>query len=297
MERRFLSAVSRGEISMRVPDVVKKCVAFFGVPSTKENVVTTKYSATGFFVSVPINDTYAFYYLVTAKHVALELQGKEFVLRANKKDGTSILFESPGGDDVRWHFHPTDENADVAVFPWSPQFGEEVMEYKPLSTRNFLKVEALGPEGVGIGDEVCVVGLFNFHEGKSRNHPMARIGNIAMIPDERVQTKRMGPMEAYLIEARSTGGMSGSPVFVAVKDKKPRENLSLYTTWALLGMIHGHWDLLPASLNETSVNVGVAIVTPAQKILDVLNCEEVAQVRREVVERDLGDSNLPIPDA
>jgi hypothetical protein len=254
-----------------------------------------EYHATGFFVSVPIDDVHAFYYLVTAKHVARELQGKEFVLRANNKDGTAIVFESPADDAVRWHFHPTDENADVAVFPWSPQISDKGIDYMPLSTRTFLGSEAFGPEGIGIGDEVCVVGLFSFREGQSKNHPMARIGNIAMIPDERIKTK-IGPMDAYLIEARSIGGMSGSPVFVAIKDKPP-EDFTIRTTWALLGMIHGHWERPPTSLNETTVNMGIAIVTPAQKILDILNCDEVAEVRREVLARDLGSSHLPIPDA
>lgn len=43
--------------------------------------------------------------------------------------------------------------------------------------------------------------------------------------------------------------------------------------------------------------MGIAIVTPARKILDILNAEELAGVRREVVERDLGSLNLSIPDA
>lgn len=127
------------------------------------------------------------------------------------------MFNSPAGDQVKWHFHPTDEAADVAVFPWATTEGEDI-DYKPLPTNTFVKPDDFNPLGVGIGDEVCIVGLFSGHGGYVKNHPMARIGNLAMIPDERVETTS-GAMEAYLIEARSIGGMSGAPVFVAVIDK------------------------------------------------------------------------------
>jgi hypothetical protein len=66
---------------------------------------------------------------------------------------------------------------------------------------------------IGIGDAVFITGLFSHHPGKARNLRVIRVGNIAAMPDEPVKTQR-GEMEAYLIEARSLGGLSGSPVFV-----------------------------------------------------------------------------------
>jgi hypothetical protein len=97
-----------------------------------------------------------------------------------------------------------------------------------------------------------------------------------------------------LIEARSIGGLSGSPVFV-------RETINLKTgddeflsglgPIYLLGVIHGHWDIPPDAKNDIrvvdetgSVNMGVAIVTPASKLLDVINQDELMEARRQAAE-------------
>jgi len=59
--------------------------------------------------------------------------------------------------------------------------------------------------------------------------------------------------------------------------------------------MHGHWDLPPGSINDelgggdhgrASVNMGIAIVVPAKKILETINQPELAAIiERE--ERDL----------
>lgn len=43
-----------------------------------------------------------------------------------------------------------------------------------------------------------------------------------MFPDERILTDNYGDMEAYLVEARSIGGLSGSPVFTTTLVEKER---------------------------------------------------------------------------
>jgi hypothetical protein len=50
------------------------------------------------------------------------------------------------------------------------------------------------------------------HTGDLKNVPIVRVGNLASYPSEQIQTRAFGRMEAYLIEARSIGGLSGSPV-------------------------------------------------------------------------------------
>ena len=66
---------------------------------------------------------------------------------------------------------------------------------------------------IEVGEEVFVTGLFSHHHGQSKNIPIVRVGNISAMPEEKIQTKEH-LMDAYLIEARSIGGLSGSPVFV-----------------------------------------------------------------------------------
>jgi len=71
-----------------------------------------------------------------------------------------------------------------------------------------------------------------------------------------------------------------------------------------MGLIHGHWELKPESIIDTitpdagikaGVNVGIAIVTPAQKILDILNQPELIAMRDEIVKKKMAE-NLPVPD-
>jgi hypothetical protein len=66
---------------------------------------------------------------------------------------------------------------------------------------------------VSLGDEVFIVGLFRHHHGTRKNIPIVRVGNLAALTEEKVATK-LGLLDAYLIEARSIGGLSGSPVFL-----------------------------------------------------------------------------------
>jgi hypothetical protein len=157
----------------------------------------------------------------------------------------------------------------------------------------FLNETVIREEKIGTGDEVFMTGLFVHLAGKGRNIPIVRTGNLAMLPTERVPTA-LGDMDAYLIEARSIGGLSGSPVFV-------RETINLKTgddeflsglgPIYLLGVIHGHWDIPPDAKNDIrvvdetgSVNMGVAIVTPASKLLDVINQDELMEARRQAAE-------------
>jgi hypothetical protein len=125
-----------------------------------------------------------------------------------------------------------------------------------------------------------MTGLFAHLSGSERNLPIIRFGNIAMIPDEPVPT-RIGMIEAYLIEARSIGGLSGSPAFVY---KRAQGRVKLY----LMGLMHGHWDIPPENKNDLaitdsfgSVNMGIAIVVPAKKILEVINHPELVAIRQE----------------
>jgi hypothetical protein len=282
---------------MRVPDDIKRCVVFFGLPDVKDGVSFINYKGTGFIVAIPLGDDgegdsgEGFAYLITAKHSAEQVAGKEFVIRTNTTDGkSSVVLTAAADAEIVWYFHSTDKYADVAVLKWAipPEADKRIIVVNSL-----VKAEDLKPDGIGIGDEVCIVGLFRFHEGHSKNHPLLRVGNIAMIPDEKVATKD-GPMDAYLIEARSFGGVSGSPVFVAVQDRKPKPGETrLFTRWLLLGLIHGHWglpvlkagDSTQQKLDKDLMNMGIAIVTPAQKILDILYCDELSQERKKHIEQ------------
>jgi len=278
-------------MSLILPYYATYCVVFVGAGSA-DDPNSHVLSGTAFFVGVPSQTVkgYVSVYLLTASHVADRLQGPS-IMRANTRDGTSAVFDLVG---AHWHFHP-ESGVDVAAYPFAPP--PNVL-HRHISTEIFYRGKNWEKHTAGVGNEVFAIGLFAKLIGSKRNLPIVRMGNIAMMPDETVPTK-LGNVDAYLVEMRSTGGVSGSPVFVRYQ---------WYTNWVikLIGVMHGHWDLplegddesvtLPDGLNQP-INMGVAIVTPASKIIELLDTPELATMRAEDERRFLdgertGLSNL-----
>jgi hypothetical protein len=175
------------------------------------------------------------------------------------------------------------------------------LDVRVIPTTMFLTEENVKSGTVGPGDEVFITGLFTHYAGIDKNAPIVRSGNVAMLPmgDEKIDTN-LGPMDAYMIEARSIGGISGSPVFVRetiqipiATDGGKEKIISSPGSVFLLGLIHGHWDIPPEKKNDMhyaeaiggKVNLGIAIVVPAKKILEVINQEELMDARRDFAER------------
>ena len=103
-----------------------------------------------------------------------------------------------------------------------------------------------------------------------------------------------------LVEVRSIGGLSGSPVFVRetiqikgvlTQDGKPAVMGGLGRT-LFLGLMYGHWDIRESELNSAQishdakrgVNLGIGIVVPANKILETINRPELRDMRNRMDE-------------
>ncbi|MFC1918605.1 hypothetical protein ACFLWW_01340 [Chloroflexota bacterium] len=261
---------------MRVPDQVRQCVVFVGLPvKMKKDQIGIEFKGTAFFVGVPSENIEGldYVYLVTARHVAKTLEGKSFLVRINTKAGRSAVLM---GEGARWWYHPTDESVDVALITFAPP---PEFDYKRIQTGMFVSDKMIKNKSLGPGDEVFITGLFAQLSGSERNLPVVRTGTVAMIPDEKIPTS-MGEIEAYLIEARSIGGLSGSPAFVY-------ETTNLGSgSFHFLGLMHGHWDIpgkkrgfVEDIYSAGTINVGIAIVVPAPKILEVLNQPELVEQR------------------
>ena len=286
---------------MNVPDEVRKCVAFLVYKDSNG----MKLAGTAFLVGISSSDPdfpqLVFSYAVTAKHVIDAIRensadGKVY-FRMNHKGVGAKLVESRLED---WRFHPSDRSVDVAVIPGS--VGQE-FDHLLYPVAAFATPEVIARNGVGIGDEVFLVGLFVHHFGQARNIPIVRIGNIAAMPEEKVQTAT-GDIDAYLIEARSIGGLSGSPVFVNLSGVR-NVGGSLRVGGAgfyLLGLMHGHWYVKPEADTvvidsyDEAVNMGIGIVIPSQKILEVLDQPEFQESRRRQID-ELRKQNPPAQDA
>jgi hypothetical protein len=307
---------------MRVPDALQRCVVFVGTigPGKRgEEVYTPR--GTAFFLSMPstIPGT-SFVYLATAAHVAEQLNGATTFVRLNRKDGGVIVARF--GDKARWYYHPNDDFADVAVMPWVKMPGAD---YQHIPVDMFATEEIIAREGIGPGDEVCMVGLYTRAYGERRNLPIVRTGNIAMLPEDKVYLKwaskrsiePTAPTPAYLIEARSIGGISGSPVFVLKgfwegfkEDASSRtiQPSGLNSRLFFLGLVHGHWDIkaeadsgggpvvdIVGYSKKEMLNEGIAIIVPAKTILETLDQPELAAKRmRDEQQRRI--ENAPTPD-
>lgn len=239
---------------------------------------------------------------MTAKHV-VEGAVKESIdgkihLKVNRKDGSATWVEISTGD---WLTHPLDNSVDVAVLPFELPTG---IDHLSCPTYGFATKEVIVRESIGLGDELFFIGAFTGHLETKRNIPIVRIGNIAAMPEEPVDTKMYGKIEAYLVEARSIGGLSGSPVFVHLGGiRNVRESvLAQGNKFYLIGLIHGHWkkertrdvDLkLVEPIEE--VNEGIAIAVPSTNIMEVLDQPRLMEARR-VKEESAKARNLPTPD-
>jgi hypothetical protein len=304
--------VKRDLCTVNLPAEMLKTVAFIGIKSGGRFAPR----ATCFFVTYT-EFGHRYLHLVTAEHVisGLLLQGHEIWLRVNVY-GPRGVFEFPIQDAASvFKFHPENERepTDVAVCPFSSRTTiDETGEVIHIAIRSF-SLDADDPEGfypneefveksISLGAEIGIVGLFRSHYGKNQNIPVVRVGNLSALPNEPVFTKYAGHIKAYLVEARSIAGLSGSPVMVftntgamlaqRLRGQKPQQFC------ALLGLMHGHFDV--RNLNEDvvtdedapdrGVHTGMGVVVPLEKIIETLRHPDLTAMRKQNAEKLRKDS-------
>jgi len=269
---------------MNIPDNTRKCVAFVGFQKANG---TFHFAGSAFFLCKVDRAAgkVTHVYLVTAKHVIdgiRRLGLSDVWVRMNMTNGESRWYRSGCSD---WFVHPTDPSIDVAVIKTGIPSELDHLAY-PMD--RFVTEDVITRHSIGLGDEIFVVGLFRHHAGSRRNIPIVRIGNIASLSEEKVVTKPFGEIDAYLVEARSIGGLSGSPVLVNLGIVRRTDGQIKHASsdhiYYFLGLIHGHFDVgedtvdqstLPDDgLSAARVNTGIAIVVPSHKVNDVIEMFE-----------------------
>lgn len=293
---------SRNDSLMQLPPEIQKCVAF-ACFNGKGGI---QLAGTAFFVGVQTQEIGASWvYIVTAKHVIAGILknsiDEKVLLRVNMKNGPSKFVETHSSD---WKYHPGDSSVDVAVLDLA--LAVDLVDYLTIPIEIAATQRVVQEQAIGVGDDVFLTGLFVNHFGRARNLPIIRVGNIALMPEEPVDTRDLGPIAAYLVEARSIGGLSGSPVFVQLGNTRIRGNIVSMggpNRFYWLGLMHGHFDLkvkgddtlIEDALSDERVNMGIAIVVPVDKILEVIN-QEVFVEMREKVTKERQQKVLPMPD-
>jgi hypothetical protein len=285
---------------VNISDDALRSVAFIGI--RKDGKFLPR--ATCFFADW-IEDQHHFDHLVTAEHVVSGLltRGHDIWLRVNLVNGKTAELKL---DSQTFRYHPKNglEPTDVAVYPFiSRLIDERTGEATDADIRSFplngegglLPTDLFRQRYMGRGGEISIIGLFRSHYGHNRNIPIVRVGNIAALPQEPVSTK-LGFISAYLIEARSIAGLSGSPVMAMADNaleliqgiaKRPL----VHGGAALLGLMHGHFDV--PNLNEDvvmdeeeptrSVHTGIGVVIPVEKIVETIQHPELVAMRKERV--------------
>jgi hypothetical protein len=278
------------------------------------------YGGSGFLVDVPqeTNASLHSYYAVTNKHV-VQRAGTP-VIRINRKSDDPA-FECIPTQQAQWEFHS--EGADVAAFLLKTESDWKELKINVVRLDQFVTPQLVVDEDIGIGDDTVMVGRFINHEGKQRNSPAVRFGNIAMMPTEKIVCDNAIDQEAFLVEVRSLPGYSGSAVLIyspcATNDMSQRrrghERIGLPTPKKgdefkmpseqffdgdrpkgpfLLGIDFCHILRRSAVKHPESnstgwfveENTGMAGVIPAWKIADLLlKNERLMKQRREVSDR------------
>jgi hypothetical protein len=296
-EAAFQPWFSRARRPMRLPDDILKSVVFIGLKADGKFVP----KATGFIVTARDRD-FTFFYLVTAEHVISHLSagGNAIYVRVNTTNGGATDFEMPFN---MWRFHPdTAKQTDIAVTFFDARNPKAEYDFKVIPLERGPQFwgatkEVITGSYIGPGDEIAIIGLFRSHHGADRNIPIVRIGNIASMSNEPVYTEYCGYTDAYLIEARSISGLSGSPVFVVrgplgeIPNNMDPARFSA-RRYFLLGLMHGHFDvknlredMADAGAKGGGINTGIGVVIPCEKILEAIDQPEFVELRTMMIEK------------
>jgi hypothetical protein len=321
-----LVLLPEGEPLPYFPQHLSQCVCFLGFT---DRAGAEHVAGSAFWICRAASDELRhelkFAYLVTAAHVLDAIRkksaGKDCVLvRVNTVDGASKWIRTYLGS---WKVH-SDSATDIAVLKFGP-LGEE-WDHICWPDHAFVNSQKSGVENpmlidvaeyrIELGDEVYFPGLFWPHKGKIRNLPIVRFGNISCLRGEKVSTE-FGMTDAYLVEARSIGGLSGSPVFINLissqRELKVGKNDAFYgrfhleqspSSFRLLGLMHGHFkapDMEPKAARTLreweKINMGIAIVIPAEKILEAIQENYMAEEQEEIAEYERKKRSYAAPDS
>lgn len=280
----------------RINDQFLECV-FYLYPSRKTAEAGEQMGGTGFVTGVKsaVDSGTLYGYAITNQHVAVD--GGSSCIRVNRRDGSVEILEF---DPANWLTHPAGD--DLAIIPLGGMKAE-IHAIRLFDESMFVTEELALKENLGPGDEVFMVGRFIHHDGKERNDPSVRFGNISMQPRPIIQDRGHNrfPQLSYAVELRSMGGYSGSPVFVY---RMPWNMITGSLTvgspkiW-FLGVNWGHitdkwevregWTRSVRQNHESSVrkvnyvraNTGMNGVIPAWKVKDLLDLPALAEHRRK----------------
>jgi hypothetical protein len=303
------------EADLRVDDRIRKAIVFIG------RVVDGSFVpyGTGFVAATMFREEEAWQTVVTAKHVIDEIDSPIVNIRLNSCNGDARVIDTP---KERWFHHP-DERIDVSVCPTRLFRDQFDIAHLPFSIPQWGGNCAITPERIdkhyiGIGDEVYIPGMFIGRIGQKSNLPILRVGTIAAMPEEPIETE-YGYHDAFLIEVRSIDGLSGSPVCIDLMHRNlpetapsrplplPEERPELFY---LMGIVLGYNEVFnPRDVIEIKerpaaavtramvpLNTGIAVVLPIWRVIEAMEQPKLKEPREALLResnRDRGQGFVP----
>jgi hypothetical protein len=291
---------------MRLNRDARKCIVFLGYPDWDNGPNAFRCEGTGFLLLYKGG-----FHLVTARHVAELLGDVGWATRVNRLDGSCSLIEA---ENMPWVFHP-DDTVDVAICG---------LMLSRIDGYDFLYIDGeilllqadqeVSADWVEVGDMCYTVGLWRLMEGKERNLPIVHTGHVARLAGEeripvRAKNKPGGKewVDGYLVEAQTLRGLSGSPVFIrpsirlsidanrhdpfGTQDEK-LELLAYHEHVKLLGLWQAAWDAPAGEIltaeqgRQNTVPVGMGIIVPSSKIIEVLELPAMYKKRKRMKEME-----------
>ncbi len=234
-----------------LPPDIKDAIAFVFYDKDEEPI------GTGFFLEADRC------YFVTSKHVIDEF---DFIyLRVNRNKKATFIYLNLVKNPPQYHENPS---VDLAVIKIKKQ--KHVLNAGMMVGDEFQKTVPLCE-----GDDVFFVGLLPQVYGNLKNTPVVRKGSIALVTDEPLEDEDGGAAPYFYIEANCYPGNSGSPVFLRLASMEDGQVTETNRYVLLLGVMYGY-------INDTqeiksgrkkidiTENVHIALVSPAQGIIDII---------------------------
>jgi hypothetical protein len=148
-------------------------------------------------------------YVVTNQHVVRNKDGSPNcqVVRMTSRDNPKAIRSIPDKDWIT----PTVDDLAISYIGTQSISLEEDLAF--ISSDSAVKEE--NRSDYFVGADCFMLGRFISRDGRQRNTPTARFGNISMLPIEPIIEEDGNLTSAFLVETRSQSGFSGSPVFAA----------------------------------------------------------------------------------
>ena len=288
---------SASEADMQIHSHVLKCAVYLCLKTERDYIPI----GTGFIVNYT-DDDLDFGYIITCSHVVKprlkdgSRNESDIWLSINTKEGPPRYIKTTRGD-----WTPHIDGVDACVIGCDDSWdNDNQLDTGPLSQGVIGTPEKETRAGMALGDGVFLAGLFVGRPGERKNIPVVRVANIASMPIEPAwPSSPKRPI--FLIETKSLGGTSGSPIFLNADQfhrvARPRvapidpKTGGVILPYLLIGMMQGahggHFadefvieDDGPKIPKDADFNAGIGIGIPIQQICEIFEYDSMKAERK-----------------